>query len=76
MRIYRLGEIIWYYTRTLKKSTGDLLTLNTIRAKFWTNVLEAQLREEELIPSILQEYKASRDSLRSEDEKKRQVNLH
>ena len=76
MRLYRLGEIIWYYTRAKEKSTDELLILNTERAKFWTSVLRAQLRDEALDEKILTDYKALRDSLRSEDEKKRQKDLH
>ena len=76
MRVYRLGEIIWYYTRTLEKSSDDLLKLNAARVDFWTEVLKAQLADEQLDEKIREEYKTLRDSLRSEDEKKRQKDLH
>ena len=76
MRLYRLGEIIWYYTRTFEKSAGDLLTLNKARAEFWTEVLKAQLDNTALDERILQEYRTLRDSLRSDDEKLRQKDLH
>jgi hypothetical protein len=76
MRIYRLGEIIWYYIRALQKSTDDLRVLNSARVDFWSEVLAAQLERKKVSHQILEDYKLKRDSLRSEDEKKRQENLH
>lgn len=76
MRIYRLGEIIWYYVRTLDKSDGDLRTLNEARITFWSTVLSHILRNAPVPPSVIDEYKKVRDSLRSEEEKKRQQGLH
>ncbi|MBX9907045.1 hypothetical protein K2X96_04085 [Patescibacteria group bacterium] len=76
MRLYRLGEIIWYYTRTLERSEGNLLALNTKRISFWSKVLEAALRHESVNEEMITEYKKSRDLLRSDDEKQRQVGLH
>ncbi len=76
MRIYRLGEINWYYVQTLEKSVGDLHTLNAARVTFWSTVLTHILKEEKVPESVIFEYTKTRDSLRSEDEKKRQKNLH
>ena len=76
MRIYRLGEIIWYYIRTLDASSGDLLQLNRARIFFWSDVLASILKDEAVPTSLVEGYKAKRDSLRSEDEKKRQQGLH
>jgi hypothetical protein len=76
MRIYRLGEIICYYTRTLPKSEGPLLALNEARVAFWTNVLAAILENRAVEDDIVRDYVALRDSLRSEEEKERQVGLH
>ena len=76
MRIYRLGEIIWYYTDTLSKSTGDLHELNRARVQFWTRVLESVLRDEPLPSLVREEYVRTRDRLRSPDEKLRQKDLH
>lgn len=76
MRVYRLGEIIWYYTRTLSKSTGDLQTLNRARISFWARMLDAVLNGERLRDEELLAYRALRDRLRSEDEKRRQRDLH
>ncbi len=76
MRIYRLGEIIWYYVQTLEKSVGDLHALNTTRVTFWSTVL-AHIQKDEKVPElVITEYTKTRDSLRSEDEKKRQQGLH
>lgn len=76
MRIYRLGEIIWYYVRTLDASAGNLLALNTERIHFWTEILSYIQKDITVPESIVEEYKAKRDSLRSDDEKQRQKGLH
>ncbi|MBL7045966.1 MAG: hypothetical protein ISR99_02965 [Parcubacteria group bacterium] len=75
MRVYRLGEIVWYYTNTLDKSSGDLYTLNKSRVDFWTDILERVLNDKEVPKELVEDYRKNRDSLRSEDEKKRQVGL-
>jgi hypothetical protein len=76
MRLYRLGEIMCYYARLLSQTTGDLHTLNRARVIFWSNVLEAILENKPLSPDILDSYKKTRDSLRSPEEKERQIGLH
>lgn len=76
MRVYRLGEIIWYYTNTLDKSSGDLRTLNQKRIEFWSQVLKAIINDAPVPEGIIEEYKRVRDSLRSEEEKHRQKGLH
>ncbi len=76
MRIYRLGEIIWYYLQTLDKSEDNLHKLNESRVDFWKNVLSSVVQEKRINQQLIDDYKKVRDSLRSEDEKKRQVGLH
>lgn len=76
MRIYRLGEIIWYYTQTLQKSSDDLLKLNTERVHFWAKVLSYVLTDQEVPDHVIAAYTTIRDALRSNDEKKRQQGLH
>lgn len=76
MRIYRLGEIIWYYTSALDKSYGNLFALNKKRVELWSKMLENLLSENSLPESFIEDYKKIRDSLRSEDENKRQIGLH
>lgn len=76
MRIYRLGEILCYYTRTLENSEGSLRTLNKARIAFWSQVLEATLRDEQVSEQIVDNYINLRDSLRSTEEKQRQEGLH
>lgn len=75
MRIYRLGEIISYYARTLSQSTDNLLTLNQARVNFWTCVLSTLMHGTPLSEQVLNEYRTLRDSLRSDDENKRQQSL-
>lgn len=76
MRLYRLGEIISYYSNLATKCSGDLQTLNEARAVFWTTVLKHTFSEERVPQAVLTEYRKLRDSLRSKDEKERQKNLH
>lgn len=76
MRLYRLGEIIWYYTNVSEKSTGDLRTLNEARGQFWTNVMHHVYQKERVPMAVLTEYRKLRDSLRSKEEKERQKGLH
>lgn len=76
MRLYRLGEIISYYSLRLDQSTGDLNTLDKERIQFWGNVLMAVLEDKPLSSETLESYKQKRDSLRSHEEKQRQLGLH
>lgn len=76
MRIYRLGELICYYLRTLPRSTGNLHALNSARVDFWTAALRAQLDGTALPEEVRATYTHTRDSLRSEEEKIRQQDLH
>lgn len=76
MRIYRLGEIIWYYVRSLEQSDDSLLELNTSRIYFWRDVLACVLNREEVPEKIILAYTQKRDLLRSEEEKERQQGLH
>lgn len=76
MRLYRLGELIYYYAKTLPSSVGDLRTLNTARIDFWSTVLSHELRRETVPKLTIEQYQNKRDALRSEDEKERQRGLH
>ena len=76
MRIYRLGEIIWYYTDKLKSSEGNLLELNKSRVDFWGDVLTCILKDETVPNEVITNYQTKRDGLRSNDEKARQKGLH
>lgn len=76
MRVYRLGEIMAYYVRTLSKSEGDLYQLNEARVKFWASVLAAVLADTSVEERVRTDYISLRDSLRSEGERRRQRDLH
>ena len=76
MRIFRLGEIIWYYTNLLSKTSGDLHTLTQARIKLWTLVLKTTLQNKSISEKKILEYETLRDSLRSIEEKERQKDLH
>ena len=76
MRVFRLTELIWHYVKTLKQAEGNLKVLNKKRIDLWTNALVSVLEDKQLDESIAKEYKISRDSLRDEEEKQRQLDLH
>lgn len=76
MRIFRLADLIRHYTETIKKSSGNLIVLNQKRVEFWTNALEAVLNDKFLSQDIIEEYKSTRDRLRSDEEKRRQKELY
>ncbi len=76
MRLFRLCELITYYTKTLDRSEGDLLSLNEVRITYWHEVLKAELDNKRVSPTITSMYKTRRDELRSESEKIRQHGLH
>lgn len=76
MRIYRLGEIIWYYVRAYAHSTDNLKKLNQARIEFWTRVLTHLLDQTVLPEKLRTDYIHTRDSLRDPEEKKRQIGLH
>jgi len=76
MRLYRLVEIVAYYTKTLEKSDGDLLKLNQARVHFWHEVLMAESKNQRVRRDITESYRITRDALRSNEERLRQKNLH
>lgn len=76
MRLYRLGEILLYYTNTLSRSEGNLRILNEKRVELWATVLSSLLHETPLPQDTIETYKNERDALRSEEEKERQIGLH
>lgn len=76
LRVFRLTEILAYYRSTLPRSEGNLLALNNARITFWSKVLESVLNDSPLDDRVRTEYQTLRDSLRSEDEKLRQKELH
>jgi serine/threonine protein kinase len=76
MRLFRLAELIAYYVGTLERSSGNLHELNQARIYFWTAVLKAEVAHEKISAVVREQYKETRDQLRSDDEKNRQVGLH
>lgn len=72
MRIYKLGFILKFYAESLEKTGGDLRVLTLERIAFWHEILKYVLDDKEVPDEFVEEYKNKRDTLRSEDEKKRQ----
>lgn len=76
MRLFRLMELIRYYTSWLARTEGALRTLTHARLEFWAGVLHAVRTRIPVPPALVETYRITRDALRSEDEKQRQAGLH
>ncbi len=76
MQVYRLVELIRFYTGWLARTHGDLNKLARARIVFWSEVLRCVLDDKEVPTEVIKTYKKTRDELRSEEEKRRQVGLH
>ena len=76
MRVYRLLEIIHYYTTWLPRTDGNLNLLAQTRITFWSKVLELVINDRPIPAETIEDYQRERDALRSDEEKKRQIGLH
>lgn len=76
MRVYKLGQLLEYHAGTLSKTEGDLHKLSKKRVAFWTEVLLSVIDDKPLPQEVISGYQKNRDSLRSEEEKQRQKELH
>lgn len=76
MRVYRLTELIRFYTEWLTRTEGNTKKLALARIDFWHTVLKATLDDAFVPREVIDTYKKTRDTLRSEDEKQRQIGLH
>ncbi len=76
MRLFRLGEIITYYVKNTAQSNGDLHKLNKHRIIFWGEVLSSELKNKRVSKETVEKYKVLRNTLRSQEEKDRQIGLH
>jgi hypothetical protein len=76
MRVFKLGELLQFYTGSLNKTEGNLHLLTKERISFWKNILLNILDDKPVSEELVNEYKKKRDALRSEEEKRRQRELH
>jgi hypothetical protein len=76
MRVYRLIELIRFYAGWLARTEGNVHQLALVRIDFWHQVLKATLDNTFVSERLREQYIKTRDMLRSEDERKRQVGLH
>jgi len=72
MRIYKIGYLLNYYTKSAAKTNGDLHDLMVLRLSLWKKALEAVLNDKALEENILNDYLIARSRLRSPEEKERQ----
>lgn len=76
MRMYRLGELLYYHAHIFSKSSGDLRTLSRARVEFWSAALQSVLNKKALPNDVRRAYLQTRDSLRSKEEWERQKHLY
>ncbi len=72
MRMYKIAFLLDFYARALAKTTGDLHELTTARITYWQAMLRAVLDDQPLPDEVTFAYRATRDRLRSAEEKERQ----
>lgn len=72
MRMYKIAFLLDFYARALANTSGDLRELTVTRIVFWQAMLRAVLDDQELSEEVRAEYTATRDRLRSAEEKERQ----
>jgi|CXWL01.1.fsa_nt_gi hypothetical protein len=72
MRMYKLGFLLQFWTAALAKSEGDLHALVRLRVSFWTEALDAVLRDTPISEDLLHSYLKKQATLRSDEEKARQ----
>jgi hypothetical protein len=72
MRVYKIGFLLDFYAKSLEKTEGDLRALTQERVAFWHEILKYILEDKDIPDGFVEDYKAKRDKLRSEEEKRRQ----
>jgi hypothetical protein len=72
MRAYKVAFLLEFYARSLAKTTGDLHALTLARLAYWREALIAILEDRPLSNEVREHYIATRDALRSAEEKERQ----
>lgn len=72
MRAYKIAFLLDFYARSLAKTTGDLRALTLARLAYWREALNAILEDRSLAREVTEKYVATRNALRSEEEKERQ----
>lgn len=72
MRTYKIAFLLDFYAKSLAKTIGDLHALTLERLAYWRGALEAILEDRPVSKEVTDRYVATRDSLRSKEEKERQ----
>ncbi|MFA6279127.1 MAG: hypothetical protein WC638_03525, partial [Candidatus Paceibacterota bacterium] len=72
MRAYKITFLLEFYARSLAKTSENLHELTLARLAYWREALIAILEDRPLAREVTEKYIATRDSLRSEEEKERQ----
>jgi len=76
MRIFRLFDLIHHHAKIYRQAEGELKSLSYKRVFFWLELLKSILENKQLEQNIIEEYKNSRDTLRTVEEKERQKVLY
>jgi hypothetical protein len=72
MRCYKVGVLLRYYADSMKNATDSVLELTRARFAFWSEILGHLLENTPIPRTLVTEYTRVRDTLRTDEEKKRQ----
>lgn len=72
MRAYKIAFLLEFYARSLAKTSGDLHELTLARLVYWHEALVSILEDRPLAKEVTNRYVATRNALRSAEEKERQ----
>ncbi|MDB5194424.1 MAG: hypothetical protein JWN50_438 [Parcubacteria group bacterium] len=73
MRAYKIVFLLRFYAESLEATEGDLRELTLKRLAFWHQILKYVLDDMPIPKELIEDYKGTRDTLRSDEEKKRQM---
>jgi len=72
MRVFKIFQLLDFYSRIYSNTLGDLHTLTEVRINFWINVGIGVINDRRITKEQLAKYIETRNHLRSEEEKVRQ----
>lgn len=75
MRVYKIGFLLQFYSKSLKLASGNSKKITLLRLDFWSYVMDRTINDEEIERKVVINFTKKEDSLRSVDEIKRQKEM-
>ena len=75
MRVYKIGFLLQFYAKSLKKASGNNRKITLLRLEFWAKIMDLIISDEEIPRELVTTFTKKEDSLRSLDELKRQKEM-